>query len=152
MATKKRAPKKPEPLAAPVKMRAKDKLDAKGIDWVCEQILSTRTMTDIARELDINIAGLIVWINADENRSARAQEARTRTALLWDEKAVTTIEEADGPIELAKARELAHHYRWRAAKIAPKTYGDKQEVIHSGQVDIANALAAARRRISGSSD
>jgi len=143
MATKKK-PEKP--------MTWDERLEAYGgIEAVCEGIANTKSMTQIAHEIGIGIGALVKWIAADENRSLRAREERVRTALLWDERAVEVIESAADPFELSKAKELAHHYRWKASKIAPKDYGDKQEVVHSGQVDIANALAAARGR-SGTAD
>lgn len=36
--------------------------------------------------------------------------------------------------------------QWRAAKLAPKKYGDKQDISVSGQVDIAATILAARKR------
>lgn len=36
--------------------------------------------------------------------------------------------------------------QWRAAKLAPKKYGDKQDINLSGQVDIAARIIAARKR------
>ena len=60
-------------------------------------------------------------------------------------------------MDLAKARELAHHYRWRAAKIAPREYGDRVQVdqtvtslavtIDAGSLDPGqrDALRAALR-------
>ena len=139
MATKKA---KPEP-----KRKTQDqRLEEFGFDTVIEMITETHSMTAIAQSAGVAVSWLLGWIEKDPDRSARAREARAATALLWDEKAVRTIEEAGDGFEVSKAKELAHHYRWKAAKIAPKHYGDKQEVVHSGQIDIANALAAARAR------
>jgi len=109
---------------------AQNKLDAIGIDAICAKIGERATMTDIAAEIGVGIGTLIAWIEADSERSARAREARARTARLWDEQATREIAAATDPFELAKAKELAHHYRWRAAKIAPRDYGEKIE--HSG--------------------
>lgn len=53
-------------------------------------------------------------------------------ASYWEEKAESCIADAADEFELKKARELAHHYRWRAAKIAPREYGDKLEVNNTG--------------------
>jgi hypothetical protein len=45
--------------------------------------------------------------------------------------------QASDAFELAKAKELAHHYRWRASKIAPKLYGDRLQVEGKFTVDWA---------------
>jgi hypothetical protein len=112
---------------------AQRKLDALGIDAVCSRIINGETMTAIAKSAGADMATLTVWLAADENRSARAREARIQAARAWDERATEAIERAADPFELSKAKELAHHYRWRASKIAPRDYGDR--VQHSGDED-----------------
>ena len=99
-------------------------LDAKGIDAVCESITDGNSLTKIATEAGVSIGTLLNWLAADPERSARAREARALAGRLWDEKAERSIEEATDPFTLARAKELAHHYRWRASKIAGKEYGD----------------------------
>jgi transposase len=111
---------------------AKEKADAFGIDQVCERVSEGLTLTKIAQEIGISIGSLLTWIESDTERSARARETRVATARLWDEKAEQCIEGAPDEFELKRAKELAHHYRWRAAKIAPKEYGDRLEVENSG--------------------
>ena len=63
---------------------------------------------------------------------ARAREARIHAARIWDEKALSVVEQALDLFELQRAKELAHHYRWRASKTAPKDYGDKVTQEHTG--------------------
>jgi hypothetical protein len=96
-----------------------------GIEQLCADIQDTKTLNSIAAGLSVSIGTLLTWIDASSERSARAREARMRTAKLWDEKAETVIEDAKDPFELSKAKELASHYRWRASKIAPRDFGDK---------------------------
>lgn len=114
---------------------ARAKLDAFGIEAVCAAILHPKPMHAIADEIGVSQGTLIAWIGATPERSARAREARAQTAQMWDDKATQAIEDADDQFELAKAKELAHHYRWRAAKIAPREYGDKVDVNHGGQIE-----------------
>jgi hypothetical protein len=68
------------------------------------------------------------------------------TAEYWDQVAVDGIAQAGDPFELAKAKELAHHYRWRASKIAPKLYGDKQSVEGKFTVDWAQVCQEAAEK------
>jgi hypothetical protein len=60
------------------------------------------------------------------------REARAKSAKVWDEKAEQVVRDAPDKFELEKARELAHHYRWRAKAIAPRDYGDKVTQEHTG--------------------
>lgn len=121
--------------------RAMDKLDAYGIDAVVDDIGLQKTMTGIAIERGVSIGSLLTWINADPERSARVREVRRMMAAFWDEKAETVIFNAEDEFELKKAKELAHHYRWKAAKIAPLEYGERQQVEHSGKVGLESLVA-----------
>jgi hypothetical protein len=124
---------KSEEKAPENRMSARERLDAFGIDALVEAILSPMPQHEIAKAIGVSPGSLVAWIAADPERLARAREARAQTALMWDDKATAVIEEAQDQFELAKAKELAHHYRWRAAKIAPREYGDKIDLNHGGQ-------------------
>lgn len=110
-------------------------LDAQGIDWLCDKLTEGWTQRAICAELGIDPSTLCKWIAADAQRSARAREARVSAARAFEERAAEVIEEAVDPFSLAKAKELAHHYRWKASKASPKEYGDKVETVHSGEID-----------------
>lgn len=103
-------------------------LDERGIDWLCDKLTDGESQTAIARELGIGIASLSRWIAADPERSARAREARIAAARAFEERAAELIEDAADPFGLAKAKELAHHYRWKASKANPREYGEKIEI------------------------
>lgn len=108
------------------------KLNNYGIDAICQDILNGVTLTAIAETLEVSIGSLISWREADPERSARAREARARRAEMWDELAIAELREAKDPISLGIAKEIAHHYRWRASKTAPADYGDKVQNEHTG--------------------
>jgi len=103
---------------------AQDKLDAYGLDAVCEAIVSGGTLTFVAADAGVSLTRLLAWIEVTPERSARVREARATTGRLWDEKAEAEIRDAPDEFGLKKAKELAHHYRWRASKIAAREYGD----------------------------
>ena len=109
-----------------------DRIEAFGIEAVCERLSNGMTMTALAEEIGVTVGKLSQWIASDEEHSARAREARIHAARIWDEKALSVVEQALDPFELARAKELAHHYRWRASKTAPKEYGDKVTQEHTG--------------------
>lgn len=98
-------------------------------------------MTQIAADACVSVGSLLAWIAADSDRSARVREVRTAMALTWDEKAEAAISYARDEFELRKAKELGHHYRWRASKIAPRDYGDRIAHEHSGKVGLEQLVA-----------
>lgn len=102
-------------------------LDEAGIDLICALILDGNMLADIARAFGVNRSTLHYWV-ADASapeRSARVKDARTVAAAAWDEKAEALLLNAKDNFELMKAKELSHHYRWRAKAIAPRDYGDR---------------------------
>lgn len=121
---------------------ARYKLDAHGLDAVCDEITGGKSLTQISKDLGIHVSSLLEWVEADAQRLARTREARTRSARIWDERAEQVIAMAGDQFELSKAKELAHHYRWRAKAIAPKEYGDKVTNEHTGANGGAIQLAA----------
>jgi hypothetical protein len=112
---------------------ASQTLDATGIDAVCGAIGEGKSLTAIAEREGVSLGSLLTWIEADPERSARAREARTMMARYWDERSEQVIEAAGDEFSLKKAKELSHHYRWRAAKIAPREYGER--VQHANDPD-----------------
>ncbi len=109
-----------------------ERIEAFGIEAVCERLSNGMTMTALAEEIGVTVGKLSQWIASDEEHSARAREARIHAARIWDEKALSVVEQALDLFELQRAKELAHHYRWRASKTAPKEYGDKVTQEHTG--------------------
>jgi hypothetical protein len=121
------AKKPPAPMYSAVK-----KLDVFGIDAVVAELIAGNSLTGIAKAQTVGVASLISWIEADAERAALAREARAQSAKIWDEKAEYVLQIAGDPFELAKARELASHYRWRAKAVAPRDYGEKVTNEHTG--------------------
>ncbi len=109
-----------------------ERIAAFGQETIIDRLADGVSLSAIAQEIGVSAGKLCDWIASNPECSARAREARVHAARLWDEKAVTVIEDATDPFELARAKELAHHYRWRASKTAPREYGDKIEAVHTG--------------------
>jgi len=115
------------------KFEAQKKIeDFGGIDALERALGEGESLSGICRKLKIDVVTLLKWIGADGERSARMKEARRLSAVYWDDKADRVIEEAKDPFQLDKAKQLAHHYRWRAKCIAPKDYGDRVQQEHTG--------------------
>jgi predicted transcriptional regulator len=107
------------------------------IDRVCTGILNGKMMREVATEMGVTPSALTMWVGRNRERSTRVREARAQAATMYDEMAQEAIVNAKDAFQLAQAKELAQHLRWKASKINPKEYGDKIE--HSGSVDVRSA-------------
>jgi hypothetical protein len=125
---------------------ARDRCTAFGLQRICEMITAGESMTGIAAQIGVHVSTLIEWSEDDPQRTARLREARQRSARVWDERAESVIAAASDPFELNRARELAHHYRWRAKAIAPREYGDRVTNEHTGAGGGPIAVAAVDLR------
>ncbi len=109
-----------------------DKLEAFGIDAIVDLIYDGMMLRQIADTIGVAQSRMSDWLAKSPERSARVIEARARSADQWDAKAEAVLQAARDKDEIAVARELAHHYRWRASKLAPRTYGDRVTQEHVG--------------------
>ena len=76
---------------------------------------------------------ILRWMEDDEAFATRCARAREIQADLMDDKIIQLIDDVN--VENASAmRVKLSALQWRAAKLAPKKYGDKQEVELTGQV------------------
>ena len=101
-------------------------MDAIGIDAICARITDGDMLATICEDIGVSRPALTAWINSDPERQARADRARIDAAASYVEAAERAIIDAPSDsTELTRARELAHHYRWKAAKSNPRRYGDK---------------------------
>lgn len=121
----------------PAPTTALQRMEALGIDAICARIQQGASQGSIADSLKADRADFSRWLSSDVQRSARVREARSLSALHWDEQAEKVLLDASEvmPLSLAKARELASHYRWRAKCYAPKVYGDKVGLEHDVSVN-----------------
>ena len=119
------------------------------LEELCDRIEDGESMTDIAHSLGVRGSALTRWLGDSPERSARARESRAKSAATFDGQALKYVLEATDPFSLAQAREVAHHLRWRAAKIAPADYGDRQTIdatIRHSADDLLLQLAAERKQ------
>lgn len=95
---------------------------------IIEMLTEGRGMRYVALQHKVSIGTLFTWMDANPERSTKCQAAMERASVSEDEAALEAIEMASNPFELQKAREIAIHRRWRAKALAPKRYGDKQQI------------------------
>jgi hypothetical protein len=98
------------------------------LELLCDKIIAGDMLTEVALEWGVTLSRLRRWIAAEPTRAAAVVAARRISAATYDEKAEKAIKDAKDDLELKRAKELAHHYRWKASKMDPGQYGEKLEV------------------------
>jgi len=105
----------------------------------------TNELCDLIERKDLSLQGIAeawgctkrqlqLWIDGDPQRAQRAREARENAADWCDREAEKVLRDLkpDATVaEVARARELAQHYRWRARVRNPATHGEKVQVAHN---------------------
>lgn len=137
---------------------------------LCQRIAKGESLLKICREERMPSRDFVYdWLREDtefRDMYVRAREDQAETmleeilAIADDAKRDTRIERdkqgreievSDNEwIQRSKLRVDAR--KWAMSKLAPKKYGDKIGVEHSGSVELAGALEAARKRVSCGSD
>jgi hypothetical protein len=125
--------KPPKPKREPT---TAERLDAIGIDAICERIEDGETFKDIATSLQMSMRMLGEWLGTNENapHSARAREA---SAEAWLDKGLATIATSlskSGDVDVGAARAYAQECARRASIRNPR-YRDKVDMNHGGQTD-----------------
>lgn len=94
------------------------------------------------------------WINSNPDFAARIAQARETGYDAIAEEAMAIADEPPPSTQFGTTDGGAvQHAKLRIetrlkllAKWSPKKYGDKQQIEHSGQIDVAQAILAARKR------
>ena len=108
-------------------MAKKKKLDAVGIEVVCNQIGEAMPMREIAKKNNVSEAVLYDYLNCHPEHYARAREKKAET--LVDQ----LLEIADNPTgDFQRDRLRLDTRKWLSSKMFPRFYGDKLATEHSG--------------------
>ena len=137
--------KKPDaaPVAASPAPTGTDLIEAFGFERILDLIEDGETRRDIAAMIGVSRRVFGRWIDADEDRRRAVTQAFEDSAATDDAKALQVLLDLPPNAtagQIAQARELASHYRWRAKIRNQKVYGEKQEVT---VVKPASALSDA---------
>ena len=99
-------------------------------DEVIEMIRQARSYEEIQKKFGVHEKYVAYFITQSEY-SARAREAQRESAETIATKAelsLLQIQADDTQASVTRQRELAHHYRWLAAKKNPAKFGDSTKV------------------------
>jgi len=133
---------------------------------ICERLAAGESLLSICRDDHVpHRATIHRWI-LDDVEGFRDSYTRARELGL-DVMADEILEIANTPVEGVRREESEDGYKevredmlghrrlqvdarkWLLAKLAPKKYGDKQDINLTGQVEVASAIVAARKRSGG---
>ncbi len=81
------------------------------------------------------------WLDGDEIFATKYARVREVQGDFMDDLILETANKCT-PETAPADRVKIDAYKWRASKLAPKRYGDKQQVEHSGNIGIGSALDA----------
>lgn len=115
-------------------------------DRVIEMIEDACSYDDICREFSVNRKYVYEFI-AESSYSARLQQAQKNAADKISEKAeqvLLNLQKGCDNAEIARARELAHHYRWLAAKKNPQAYSEKVQTDNKHSINLQDSFVLKR--------
>lgn len=104
-------------------------------DAICEDIIAGKSLRSICGMADMpDRTTVLRWLTAEDSFTTKYTRARILQADALEEE-MSDIEDKTltGEIDAAAARTVLASKQWRAAKLAPKRYGDKLEL--SGSAD-----------------
>ena len=135
MATKKEVKAAP---AAKV-LTPSERLNAMGIESICEYVANGASLRSWCLVNGFNQRTVLNWIEADEGRATHYACAKDDRADLAFEQLDDVSEQAvtaETAVEVAGLRLKSDNIKWKLARMNAKKYGDRQQLDHSGQVDI----------------
>lgn len=140
-----------------------DKLNAVGMDKICERTADCVPMRTIAKDIGVDWSTLVAYINATPERIqqyARAREAQAdkfaeEILAIADDGTNDTYTDANGLVRtdqevIGRSRLRVDSRKWLASKMFPKRYGDKVTSEHTGEgggpvkIDIAERPRLSR--------
>ncbi len=101
-------------------------------------------LKDIAADIGVTMQCLSLWLLdecPDEYRTAQRRGLIQRIII-----ADKALEDASGPLDLARAREQARFARWDAERRLPKLFGQHQHITLELTGDLGDKLRRAKER------
>lgn len=136
-------------------------------DLICERIAGGESLLRICQADDMPSQSMVYrWLRGNADFREKYAHAREDQAEFYLDQIMDIADDSSrdtayqtGPdgdvtevannewIQRSKLRVDAR--KWAMSKLAPKKYGDKIGIEHSGQIELASALEAARKRLKG---
>lgn len=108
---------------------------------ICERLMDGLSLRTICTADDMPDRSTVLrWMDSDEDFAAKCARARMLQADLMDDMILDTADACTPETAVADRVKIAA-YQWRAAKLAPKKYGDKFEVDLNAKHGVTEELA-----------
>ena len=119
--------------------------------YICDQLINGRSLRDICREDNMPDKSTVIrWLASNQEFATKCAGAREQQADYMDDKILDVAERCErGEIEPNAAKVSISAYQWRASKLKPKVYGDKQIVDVNIDMSISDRLERASKIIEG---
>jgi hypothetical protein len=113
---------------------------------ICDRVAAGESLRSILRAdaMPRPKAFYALMTASDSHREQYARAREDQAEALADE--ILDVARAASNATWGQDRLLIDALKWHASKLKPKVYGDKQHIEHSGQVEVASAIVAARKR------
>lgn len=113
-------------------------------DALLERLATGESLAAVCRDDAMpGLRTVMRWAVENESFGTEYARAREAQAEFMDDLILTTAEKAGEDPQAARVKVDA--YKWRAAKLAPKRYGDKIDVTSGGEPVALDETAAAVR-------
>jgi hypothetical protein len=116
------------------------------IDTICDRIAGGESLRGICEDEDMPHRRTVErWLMDDATFAARYAHAREVQGDLMDERQMAIAKKVEaGLLGAPEARVIVGVLQWRAAKLAPKRYGEKLNLEHSGEIELNDTQLDAR--------
>lgn len=110
-------------------------------DSICEQLASGQSLRQICDQPGMpHRITVIRWQESNEDFATKCARAREEQADYMDDLILEVANNCTP--ETAQAdRVKISAYQWRASKLKPKKYGDKQQVEHTGAITLESLVS-----------
>jgi hypothetical protein len=103
-------------------------------DQICDQLMDGKSLVKICAQDGMPHRSTVIrWMADDPDFATRCARARDAQADLMDDKILDVADASTSETAAADRVKIAA-YQWRASKLAPKKYGDKLDLNHSGSI------------------
>jgi hypothetical protein len=111
---------------------------------ICDGLIEGKSLRQLCQVDDMPDRSTVLrWIDADQDFAARCARARMLQADLMDDLIIETAETCTNENAQAARVKIAA-YQWRAAKLAPKKYGEKVTLAGDEENPIAHRVIERR--------
>lgn len=105
-------------------------------ETICAALINGESLRQVCERDDMpDRTTVLRWMNGNDDFAAKYAHAREMQADLMDDLILETARACTAESAAADRVRLAA-YQWRASKLLPKKYGDRQELNVSGSIDV----------------